>query len=334
VAGLRLDEEGESGPHASQRAAYSMWNMMPAATDAPSTAPALAASERRVPAFIPCHRKDLPTLPFCIEALRRHPQITTIHVICDSSMKPDCVRLEVEHIDELSLLKHWFPTDEPYGDKHWYYQMFLKLSVAFATDFGVDRYLIIDADTVLLHSFPLIDDAGGAILHPKMTEHHIPYYTGMRELLGREVLYEGSYIAHFMVYRAPIIREMFAEFARIRNRPPREGAQVLREFLETCDRHTRSFADYESYGYFARERFPEELAWTNRRHLNLLYVKPSERVLRLLRPGYDFCSFHAYLRPDSLPHRVAGAAWLGLRLLRDRLAAFCRLRSPSPEQPG
>jgi hypothetical protein len=279
----------------------------------------LPVAETRVPAFVPCHPKDLVTLPFCVDALRRHPQITTISVIGQRSLQPYCKQLGIGFVDELSLLDPWFPASEPMSDRRWYYQMFLKLSVAFGENEVPDRYLIADADTVLLRSFPLIDEQTGTVLHPRMGEHVTPYYTGMRELLGHEVTYEGSHNAHFMVFRTPIVRAMFAEFAQVLGRPAEEGRAVLREFLKRCQRQTLSFADYETYGYYARLHFPDELAWVDRRQLNVLYVAPAEKVLARLQPYYHYCSFHAYRRPERLTLRVAGSTWLRLRLARDRL---------------
>jgi hypothetical protein len=275
-------------------------------------------TERRVPAYIPCHPKDLPTLGFCVEALRRHPQVTSISVIAPAVLEAACRELGVNFVHEETLLEPWSALGTPGVDDRWYYQMYLKLSVAFAPE-PPDRYLIIDADTVLLQPFELVDEQTGSVLHPRMTEHVVPYYRGIRELLGHEVVYDGSYIAHFMVYRTPVVREMFAEFARVKGRPTEEGRRVLREFLDRCDRRTLSFADYETYGYFAARHVPGELTWARRRQLNVLYVRPSEPVLERLRRHYDFASFHAYRRPDRLALRVAGACWLGLRLLRDRL---------------
>jgi hypothetical protein len=300
--------------------------------DLPGASPGAAPSSterivHQIPAFLPCHPKDLPTLPFCVESLRGHPQIGAISVVARRSLEPHCERLGVRFVDELSLLAPWFPVDhldQHYGERRWYYQMFLKLSLAFAGEMELDRYLVMDSDTVLLHPFPLIDERSGEVLHPRLTKYVAAYMTGIRELLGHDVVYDGSYTSHLMVFRAPIVREMFAEFARVKDRPPEEGREVLREYLQTCDTHTRSLSDYEIYGYFTRECFPEELRWANRRQLNALYIAPYEDVLKRLRPYYDYCSFHAYRRPNTWPLRVAGASWLRLRLLRDRLAGRSR----------
>ncbi len=292
----------------------------------------LPPPETAVPAYIPCHPKDVPTLGYCVAALKRHPQITTIHVVAPAAVEPACQRLGVEFIDETTLLEHWFPADIQDRDTRWYYQMMLKLSVAFRPDgLAPDRYLIIDADTVLLDSFPLIDEATGQVLHPRMLRHDVPYFNGMRELLGKEYAYEGSYVAHFMVYRTPILRAMFEEFARVQGRPPEDGPEVLRAFLKTCDRVDRSFADYETYGYYAKEHVPEELRWVDRRQLNVLYVAPDDKVIGRLKPHYDFASFHAYRRPDAVWLKAAGALWLELRLLRDRLG---RKRALAPALPA
>jgi len=275
---------------------------------------------------VPCHRKDLATLPFCVDALRSHPQVASVSVIADRSLQPECERLEVGFVDELSLLEPWFASDEPTGNPRWYYQMFLKLSLAFAEEGALasgqpplDRYLIVDADTVLLNPFALIDEQLGTVLAPRMSEHFQSYFSGIRELLGEDVAYEGSHNAHFMVFRVPLIRAMFDEFARVAGRGTDDGRDVLRAFLQRCDRHSLSFADYETYGYFVRRHFPDELAWAERRQLNVLYVSPNAHAITRLRPYYHYCSFHAYRRPGRLSLRAAGSAWLELRLARDRL---------------
>jgi hypothetical protein len=273
----------------------------------------------QIPAFIPCHPKDVPTLPHCVEGLRRQPQIGTISVIAPASVKAECERLGVQHVDELELIEPWFDPSTPYGDLRWYYAMFLKLSVAFMDD-APERFFIIDADTVLLHPFPLVDEETGTVLHPRLEDDVPAYFTGMAELFGHEVPYEGSYIAHFFVFRSSIVRDMFAEFARVKGRPPEDGRAVLREFLAGLDRETRSFADYETYGYFAAKHAPGEIQWVTRRQLNVLYVKPSEAVFGRLRRYYDYASFHAYRRPDDPFVKLAGWSWLGLRLMRDRIA--------------
>ena len=270
----------------------------------------------RVPAYIPCHAKDLPTLPFCVRALQRHPQVGAITVIAARSLEERARALGAEFLDELELFEPWFAGEEE-GRRRWYYQMALKLAIAEAPD-APERFLTVDADTVFLHDFRLFDDETGTALHPRMSEHHEPYYAGIEALLGRKVEYDGSYIAHFMAWRSSLVREMFAEFARVRGLPPGDGRRVLVEFLATCDRDTRWFGEYDTYGHFVRQAAPGEIAWAPRRQLNVLYVAPGERVLARLRAHYDYCNFHAYRRPTNPALRAAGAAWLALRLARDR----------------
>ena len=273
-----------------------------------------------IPAYVPCHPKDLPTLPFCLEALGRHPQVGEITVIGEQSLAPRCHSLGVAHINELELLDPWFPADAPFGDWRWYYAMFLKLSISFLAD-APDRYLVCDADNVFLHPFPLIDEGSGAVLHPRMTDHIVQYYAGIGELLGRDVRYEGSHNAHFMIFRPTIVREMLAHFARVSGRASAEGQDVLRAFLAGLDRKTRSFSEYDAYGYFVRQHAPGEMEWVQRRQLNVLYVDPSQPVFDRIRRHYDYASFHSYRRPANPLNRFAGATWLTLRLARDRLCA-------------
>jgi hypothetical protein len=283
-----------------------------------------------IPAYVPCHPKDLPTLPFCLAALRRHPELREVTVVGEESLAPRCESLGVAHLNELELLDPWFPADAPFGDWRWYYAMFLKLSISFLAD-APDRYLVCDADNVLLHGFPLVDEGSGAVLHPRMPDHIAQYYSGISELLGQEVPYEGSHNAHFMVFRSSIVRAMLGHFARVSGRAPAEGQEVLRVFLAGLDRKTRSFSEYDAYGYFVRQHAPGEMAWVQRRQLNVLYVDPSEPVLKRLRRHYDYASFHSYRRPENPLARLAGATWLTLRLARDQLGARRPLSRPADD---
>jgi hypothetical protein len=273
-----------------------------------------------IPAYIPCHPKDLVTLPFCVESLARHPQVGTIHVIAPREVAPECRRLGVEYLYEGDLLDTWFPEDTPYGDTRWFYQQALKMSVAFMDD-APDRYLIFDADTVLLHPFPLVDEDSGVVAHPRLDDDTPAYFAGIRDLFGHDVTYDGSYIAHFMVFRSRIVREMFDEFARVKGRPAAEGRDVLRELLTRADRDSVSFSDYETYGHFVDTHVPGELEWAERRQINMMYVEPSDRVLARLRPHYDYVSFHAYRQSTNGFKRLAGRAWFELRIARDRLGS-------------
>jgi hypothetical protein len=275
----------------------------------------------QVPAYIPCHPKDLDTLPYCVASLQRHPQISEIVVIAAREVERHARALGARFVDEVDLFEPWFEGEDRL--QRWYYQMALKLAIAEAPD-APERFMTIDSDTVFLHDFRLIDDASGTVLHPRMSEHRAPYYVGVEELLGRKVAYDGSYIAHFMIWRSSLVREMLEEFARVKGRPASEGRQVLGEYLATCDRDTRSFSEIDTYGHYIRAAAPEEMTWAARRQLNVLYVAPGEKVLARLRPYYDYCNFHAYRRPTNPALSFAGASWLALRLARDRVKPSAR----------
>jgi hypothetical protein len=285
----------------------------------------------RVPAYIPCHAKDLGTLPYCIEGLRKHPQVGAIHVVAAAELKADCDRLGVGFVDELSLVDPWFPADSPYGDLRWFYAMALKLSVAFIPD-APPRYLILDADTVFLRPFPLFDEKTSVVLHPRMKERRQPYYTGVGQLLGHEITYVGSYISHYMLFSSAYVRAMFEEFARVRGRPAEveEGREVLREFLTGADRNRVSFADYESYGYYIRDHDPDEMHLVERDQVNVLCVSPREWVLKLLRRDYDYCNFHAYRHPTNPLLAAVGLCWLATRIVRNRIRGLFGLGPPPP----
>ncbi len=70
--------------------------------------------------------------------------------------------------------------------------------------------------------------------------------------------------------------------------------------------YTSHFMVYRSP--IVRAMFPDEMRLVPHEQLNVLYVAPSDGVLRRLVPYYDYASFHAYRRLDRLALKVAGGA--------------------------
>lgn len=275
----------------------------------------------RLPAFVPCHAKDAPTLGFALAGLRAHPQVGEIAVVADPAIEVLALRLGARFIDEREVVRPWFEGSADRQSTTWYYQQLLKLGLALTVAAGHERYLCFDADGVPLRDFPFVDPAGGAALTPRMSEWEARYLTGMRELLGLEPEREGSHVAHFMVFRPRIVRALLEACALHAGRPPEAGLATLRDYVRGCDGVERAFAEYETYGYFARERFPGELAWVERSQVNLLYVAPQPALLDRLRPWFDYVNFHAYRRPRTRFQRLAGRTWLESLLVRERLKA-------------
>ena len=288
---------------------------------------AAGAGTVRLAAFLPCHPKDAKTLRLSVAALQEHPQVGDISVVADRSMEALCAQLGAGFIDELDVSRPWFADTEPYKHTRWYYQQTLKLGLAFTAARDLEHYLCVDADGVILRPFPFIDPVEGTVLMPRMSEHGERYFTGMRELLGLAPVYEGSHIAHFMVFRPSIVRAMIEACAVHAGRPPEEGLATLRDYLDRADGTVRAFAEYETYGYFARDRFPQELRWVERKQLNVQYVAPSREVVSRLRPWFDSCNFHAYRRPGNPFQRVAGRTWLEAVIARERLRALRAARA-------
>lgn len=267
-----------------------------------------------LPVYIPCHEKDLPVLPFCVKGLREHPEVGAVTVVAAAGLREPAEDLGVLFLQEEEVLRR---PDLPLGDRSgWYYQMLLKLELARRDDVA-SRYMTIDADTVLLGPMRLLDEDGAA-LHPRMSERHDEYAVGIEHLLGRPPRYEGSYIAHFMVWEREHVEGMFRRFAEVAGRPEEEGRQVLADYVLTCDAN-RWFSEFETYGHFVRGVAPGSMRWVERRQLNVLHVAPSPSVLRRLSLHYDYCSFHAYRQSPRRVLRAAGRAWLTQRLVRDRL---------------
>ena len=136
----------------------------------------------------------------------------------------------------------------------------------------------------------------GKPLYAPAGEHHIPYFSTYRELMGREANREYSFVAHHMIFRSDIVLELLSSFISkqpwweaimgfVTPRPPLySGAQ---------------FSEFETYGHFLKERHPEEYRL---RALHWLAEPgtPTHHRLKSIARRYDFATFHDHQRQWSL----------------------------------
>lgn len=190
----------------------------------------------------------------------------------------------------------------------WYYQQFLKLQFAFVEP-ADDYYLIWDADTIPLRPMQFFDPAGRMLL-TRATEFHAPYFATYRRLFGADPLRECSFIAQHMIIQKSVVREMLEVIERRVSGPGNWVLKIMR-VLEPV--HPNLFSEYETYGHYIKNRYPDRVALVERAWLRVVPKfwgrrLPSEAGLNRLSQHYEYVSFERGF-----------AKWRALKLRFERL---------------
>ncbi|MEI7024193.1 DUF6492 family protein [Paenibacillus sp. y28] len=206
--------------------------------------------------LIPAIEKDLGTLPYVIDGVRKHVQhnIRRIYVVSPNSskMKALCKRKGCTFIHETKALPIT-KKDIQYGSKRWersgwLYQQLLKLN----GDRVVSQryFLVIDADTVLIrpHRFR----TGGQTVFYYRGWTQPEYRRTYRRLMGRKMSSRRSFVAHYMLFDK-------VKLARMKRRiASRHHTAWYSAIMRSIDKSKQfGFSEYETYGNYIHSRRPQ-----------------------------------------------------------------------------
>lgn len=106
-----------------------------------------------------------------------------------------------------------------HGDNYrngWYLQQLLKLYASFVIPDILDKYLVIDSDTLFLKPTTFIED--NKCLYNYGDEHHEPYFQHIKRMDNElRKMTNKSGICHHMIFEKKYIQEMFNKIEGIHN---------------------------------------------------------------------------------------------------------------------
>ena len=170
----------------------------------------------------------------------------------------------------------------------WYFQQLLKLYAGKVVPDILDRYLVIDSDTIFLKPISFIED--GKCLYNYGKENHELYFEHIKKLLPnlRRMDKSKSGICHHMMFETKYINEMFSKIEA------KHGDLFYNVFLKNVDK-TRSggsgASEYELYFNYMLKNHSDKikirrLNWTNSGKIKI-------------EGDWDYVSFHAWMRKDQ-----------------------------------
>lgn len=202
---------------------------------------------------------------------------------------------ESRYVADISVCLNAAIPPESLGRRGWYLQQFIKIAAARAAADN-DVVLIWDADTVPLKPLHFTDESG-RILYYRGSEHHLPYFTLIRNLLGLEREVDFSFIAQCFPLRVRWLHELCDELELKYGMPWYEAIITRIDFSQDS-----GFSEYETMGTYIACHHPEEIAFSSAKwwrfgnrlvgDITLL----TDRKAKALSRKFDFLSFEKWER--------------------------------------
>ena len=166
----------------------------------------------------------------------------------------------------------------------WYFQQLLKLYAGKVVPDILDRYLVIDSDTIFLKPTSFIED--GKCLYNYGKENHAPYFEHIKRLLPDLKRMDGSKsgICHHMMFETKYINEMFSKIET------KHGDLFYNVFLKKVDKnhyHASGASEYELYFNYMLKNHSDKIKIRRLKWLNCKKKK--------IEGDYDYASFHSWM---------------------------------------
>jgi hypothetical protein len=266
-----------------------------------------------------CYRNDAQTFGETSKLIVKNIQAMRYEVVVPDqdvplfqqiSAKPFVVVAESFYLQgkNLAWLRSRIPADKQWR-AGWYLQQFIKIAAAKNAN-ADDIVLIWDSDTAPLKPLAFIN-TNGKLIYYKGSEHHAPYFTVIKNLLGLEKSVDFSFIAQCFVIKARWARD-FCDLIEQKNKHP-----WMEAIISCVDFNEDSgFSEYESLGTYITHYHRDEIAFSKNQWCrcgNSLIggIKKLSLLRRLLLSNeYDFISFEAWDKNRGAPRLFNRAAKL------------------------
>lgn len=265
------------------------------------TSSLIAVPNAPIDVVIPCTEKDLPTLEYAIQGIKKHGKdIRRVIVISRNKLTESAEWYPEDNfpITKDDVLRVLFQNDKervkylknPKNRLGWMYQQLLKFYAPFVIPDISENVLILDSDTVFLRDVSFLDHEGRALFNPG-TEYTKEYFVHMSHVLPslKRIDSKTSGISHHMLFEKPVLNSLFAEVENLHSKPFWE---VVIGKIDPKLIFSSPFSEYEMYFSYAMQSSQavdqvRHLKWSNINHLN--FDKYQSR-------GYHYVSSHAWAR--------------------------------------
>lgn len=239
-------------------------------------------SDEEIDIVIPVIEKDLLTLPFCLEGVRRNiaNKIKNIYLVAPDkeTIKQFASESNVKFVDEKSVLGitakdiNYITTDGK-NRSGWLFQQFLKLAGNIGT---CKHFITIDADHILIRPHVFLTKDNKYVFY-QSSEYNSPYYRINKKLIGITRVPVLSYVAHKMIFNRDILSDLQSTIEK------RCGKDWISAIIENLDRNYASaFSEFEIYAAMVASNRKIKKTWKEKQ----LYSDAEKRSIEKLREEY------------------------------------------------
>lgn len=245
--------------------------------------------------IIPAIEKDIDTLPYVVEAARKHIKhpIDKIFIVApitiklkELSSKLNCVFIDEKSVlgYNKSVINYNFNGSDRSG---WLFQQLLKLCSDKIS--SKSHFLILDADTIFIRSKKF--EHKNKIILDFSDEYHSPYYTTYEKLTGLQHNFPVSFVSHYMLFEAKKLKELRQLIEKHNN------CDWDKAIIGTADNNQLScFSEYETYANFVLQKYKSEYLisyWFNKNVPALELINISQLINQYSKKLLSL-SFHSY----------------------------------------
>ncbi|WP_256253166.1 DUF6492 family protein [Paenibacillus sp. UNC496MF] len=259
----------------------------------------------KIDVLIPAIAKDLQTLPYVIDAIRKqvkHP-IGSIMIVAPNQkgIRQLCRRKGCKFVNENTVLpitkKNIRYRSKKWERSGWLFQQLLKMSGDKIC--SANYFLAIDADTVLIrpHAFR----TGNKTYFYCRSWSQPEYFRTYRKLLGKKAAAPKSFVTHYMLFDKSKLRQLKRTIAKKHGMP--WYSAVMRKMDKS---KPYAFSEFETYGNFLYARNPGGLVLRSalNKSLSMNIANLSRKRIQTLSRRFRSISFHkrkGYARKTNEP---------------------------------
>lgn len=277
-----------------------------------------SSSRDKIDVVIPYHEKDSEIIEMCITGcVNNVHNLGNIYVVTkstdlafDGAQVIDEDKLFNDGLNKKYIESRW-STENPdlVWRSGWFFQQFIKIGCSYAISNLSEHYLVVDADVVFLRRVHFFKD--GRTLLAKTTEYHKPHFNCCEMLLGESINREHAFVAHHMPMCKSIVCELLDGIEKRFNKTWYDA------ILDNIDNEKNLiFSEYETYGHYLENRYPEKLVVRRLRNVQRFKVR---HLLKVFLNLADYATIHDYKKPRNNPKTDPWIYELFIRLVRSKL---------------
>lgn len=212
---------------------------------------------------IPYHVKDSKVIGECVRSCKEYMEgVRNIYIVTNDDFEfPGVQGVYVAKQDDffeekptIQYIKDcWEKVNKDLSHRAgWMFQQFVKMGACYSIKGLTEKYIVMDADVVLLNPMNLVNNAGKMRLFEGVVVHK-PYIECYEKLVGLDpILPSRSYVSHMMMFDKKIMQELLDHIEKKHSRPWYDAVLDNMNMFEPSP-----FSEFQSYGEYVFSKHPD-----------------------------------------------------------------------------